>query len=264
MRRGYTNPEAVGSCHVPWVKENRNKEEFLWSVSSCTPLFLTDHQVAALSWLTDKENPGRKLLMALKGITEPLWIFRGLKGAVEKHFGVFWNPLQFHLTQVFILGWCLSPTNPVPSPIPSHVPLSLSSRSETKNCWSFNTAGDQPAAPVPLPCSDGQDDTWCWEGQSCLLDYGRGYQGSSSIWDIETGATVGAEDGCARRLGHWKVQHCKFLHNTLPNASSSCWGLSRGTASSPRVHARCLSKQCPKDCLLAGPIPNHGTGNRGL
>lgn len=37
---------------------------------------------------------------------------------------------------------------------------------------------------------------------SCLLDYGRGYQGSSDVWDIETVTSVGAEDDCARRLGH--------------------------------------------------------------
>lgn len=43
--------EVVVSRQVPWLKEKRNKEEFLWSVSPRHPLFLTDPQVAALTWL---------------------------------------------------------------------------------------------------------------------------------------------------------------------------------------------------------------------
>lgn len=45
------DPEAVASRQVPWLKRKRKKEEFLWSVSSHNPLFLTDPQVAALTWL---------------------------------------------------------------------------------------------------------------------------------------------------------------------------------------------------------------------
>lgn len=83
--------------------------------------------------------------------------------------------------------------------------------------------------------------------QSCLLDYGGGYQSSSNIWNTETVTRVGAEDDCARRLGHQKVQHCQFLHNTLLNANNSSCGLSAGTTSPPNSHAMHFSEQCPRD-----------------
>lgn len=45
------DPGAAGSRQVPRLKEERKKEEFLWSVSSRNPLSLTDPQVAELTWL---------------------------------------------------------------------------------------------------------------------------------------------------------------------------------------------------------------------
>lgn len=82
--------------------------------------------------------------------------------------------------------------------------------------------------------------------QSCLLDYGGGCQGSRI--DIETVTSVGAEDDCARRLGHWKAQPCQFLCNTLLNATNGRYELSTATTSPPHSHAMQFSEQCPRDC----------------
>lgn len=85
---------------------------------------------------------------------------------------------------------------------------------------------------------------------SCLLHYGRGYQGSSNIWDIESVTPVEAEDDSARRLGHLKEQHCQFLHNRLLMPVTSSYMLSAGTTSLHHSHLMHFSRQCPRDCLV--------------
>ena len=169
-------PRAVGSRRVSLLKEKRNKEVFLRSVSSRNPLFLMDPQVAAVTWLNWQWKSKQEALTPLQGITKPGWISRGLDGGVEQHFDLIRNPMQFCLTQLFILWRCLSPRKPLSSPMPSPASLSLCLCSDTEDChaegWSLlttllttpvNRARDQPATPWPLPCSNDQRGRWYWE-----------------------------------------------------------------------------------------------------
>jgi len=59
-RRDHRGPVHAGSLQVPWLREKRNRQELIWSVSSHNHLFLTHPPVAALTWA----NPKPKIIQA--------------------------------------------------------------------------------------------------------------------------------------------------------------------------------------------------------